>query len=650
MTVATFMDFDDKLPDHQEMLRRGDLLAHDPETMGADSTMFISHQWSSHAHADETGTQLKTLQAIFRRLRRGDIGQVERDWKYQLVSKGNEVVTAKEWKARLPKMYLWIDFCCIPQMMIPLTEALVLGGGLESPRAGVAEAGNSRRTPPTESALKAQESFRHVAAAAKGEMLRTGNSNPGARPSFADPQFRKLHAEAISKDTDRRETKSERGTLIDGDHSAACTPQQTSKSGLDRNGSFVTSFIKLRAEAISTAEKAAIAKAKANDTAGSESTSDHRHATAGMEGWEIFNKIMLNKAVQSIPAYIERSCFIVALVPPCIHSDRDGEVCDQSSWRGRGWCRVEYLGASLVRSDVPVMLVEDPRATPSFVMPQDALSLPPGTGTYTCCARSHDFGGGPGTALCDRYSVATVLSSMIDIKVDHLWRVGKSFDARVFTALKPRFMRGLPNPAEVEKEEDAERAEIETGGESKSGKDSTGEENSKTSKTGSTRSLAKARKLFRWRDDATEAAESARTGVGLLFWCSLNDSVEAVLELAKELPHSKEATNALHIHRPGKSFFLKCGQAAWCRSSGGFTETNEPTRDASNDPGCVARPRTTHLPLHLPPTFITPTLFHRFVRVVCERLFGVICRGGLRELACGGNSLGDGRRPYGYCD
>jgi hypothetical protein len=566
MTVATFMEFGDKLPDHQEMLRRGDLLAHDPETMGADSTMFISHQWSSHAHADETGTQLRTLQAIFRRLRRGDIEQVERDWKYQLVSKGNEVVTAKEWKARLPHMYLWIDFCCIPQMMIPLTEELVLGGDLESPRgAGVAGARNimvAAPSPlnPTESALKARESFRHVAAAAKGEMLRTDNSNPGARSSSAGPQFRKLHAEAISKDADLRETKSERGSsATDEDHSAECTPQQISKSGLDRNGTFITSFNKLRSEAISTAERAAVAKAEANDMAGSESTSDHRHATADMEGWEIFNKIMLNKAVQSIPAYIERSCLIVALVPPCIHSDRDGEVCNQSSWRGRGWCRVEYLGASLVRSDVPVMLVEDPRATPSFVMPQDALSLPPGTGTYTCCSRSHDFGGGPGTALCDRHSVATVLSSMIDSKVNFLWRVGKSFDARVFTALKPRFMRGLPNPADVEKEEeDAERAETETGGESKkSGKGSTGEENSKPSKIRSTCSLAKARKLFRWRDDATEAAESDRTGVGLLFWCSLNDSVEAVRKLAKDLPHSKEATNALHIHRALVRVFIK---------------------------------------------------------------------------------------------
>jgi ankyrin repeat protein len=65
-----------------------------------------------------------------------------------------------------------------------------------------------------------------------------------------------------------------------------------------------------------------------------------------------------------------------------------------------------------------------------------------------------------------------------------------------------------------------------------------------------------ARELFRWRDDETETTETKRTGIGLLFWCSLNDNVEAVLELAKEAAANKngrgrnESHNALRIHRP----------------------------------------------------------------------------------------------------
>ena len=112
-------------------------------------------------------------------------------------------------------------------------------------------------------------------------------------------------------------------------------------------------------------------------------TTDHRHVSPDTEAWKKINKIMLAKAVQSIPAYIERSSLVVVLVPPCKHADRDEEICDQSSWRGRGWCRVEYLGAALVRSEVSVMLVEDAITTPAFVFPFDGLQLPPGHGTYT---------------------------------------------------------------------------------------------------------------------------------------------------------------------------------------------------------------------------------------------------------------------------
>ena len=43
MPVATFLEFDGLLPDHQTLLQRGDLVPHDPDTM-KDLTLFISHQ------------------------------------------------------------------------------------------------------------------------------------------------------------------------------------------------------------------------------------------------------------------------------------------------------------------------------------------------------------------------------------------------------------------------------------------------------------------------------------------------------------------------------------------------------------------------------------------------------------------------------
>ena len=145
-----------------------------------------------------------------------------------------------------------------------------------------------------------------------------------------------------------------------------------------------------------------------------------------------------------------------------------------------------------------------------------------------------------------------MLGTMIDDKVDHLWSVNKVFDMRVFAGLKHYLMRGLPGE-EVRGSEDehgdgsGEGGKCEIVGETKDGKE------------GRQYGLAAARALFRWRDDATEAAETKRTGVGLLFWCSMSDNVEAVRELAREAAaqqgggsgdhRSNETNNILRIHR-----------------------------------------------------------------------------------------------------
>ena len=170
---------------------------------------------------------------------------------------------------------------------------------------------------------------------------------------------------------------------------------------------------------------------------------------------------------QSIPAYIERSALMIILVPTCEHVDRTAELCDYSSWRRRGWCRLELMGSQLSRSQLRVMLCNGGLALPELITPVDIVHLSPGMGDYTCCARKHgepglwssvvavvacegvsvcrvsvtnpccihlhpsipclshaDFGDGPGTASCDLLAVESVLSTMIDAKVEHLFTLG----------------------------------------------------------------------------------------------------------------------------------------------------------------------------------------------------------------------------------
>ena len=182
-----------------------------------------------------------------------------------------------------------------------------------------------------------------------------------------------------------------------------------------------------------------------------------------------------------------------------------------------------------------------------------------------------------------------MLSTMIDDKIDYLWSMGKTFDARVFTALRPWLMRGLPTSEEIDREQAAtsEEEKGESKAESESGKNAMmkvvnaavneggdaakavneggggkkavsegGDEGGSCTSGDGKNGIAAARALFRWRDDATEAEETKRTGMGLLVWSSLNNNLGAVLELAEEAAANKsegssnEPNNALRVHRP----------------------------------------------------------------------------------------------------
>ena len=80
---------------------------------------------------------------------------------------------------------------------------------------------------------------------------------------------------------------------------------------------------------------------------------------------------------------------MIILVPTCEHVDRTAELCDYSSWRRRGWCRLELMGSQLSRSQLRVMLCNGGLAQPELLTPIDIIHLLPGMGDYTCCARNH---------------------------------------------------------------------------------------------------------------------------------------------------------------------------------------------------------------------------------------------------------------------
>jgi len=77
--------------------------------------IFVSHEWLGFEHPDPSGEQFATLQCILKRLMDGRIAKVESHWIEQVGLKHKEAVTAAEWKATLPHMFVWFDYWSVPQ-------------------------------------------------------------------------------------------------------------------------------------------------------------------------------------------------------------------------------------------------------------------------------------------------------------------------------------------------------------------------------------------------------------------------------------------------------------------------------------------------------------------------------------------------------
>ena len=92
-----------------------------------------------------------------------------------------------------------------------------------------------------------------------------------------------------------------------------------------------------------------------------------------------------SRAIRSIPAYMERSDFILILVPSLHHSDRKVPTCYRT-WRRRGWCLLELYAAAMARdSSNPPLLVRSERGTPMWMSPVETLKLSIGMADFTCC-------------------------------------------------------------------------------------------------------------------------------------------------------------------------------------------------------------------------------------------------------------------------
>ena len=156
----------------------------------------------------------------------------------------------------------------------------------------------------------------------------------------------------------------------------------------------------------------------------------------------------LMMAVNSIPAYVERCSHFFAVTPTVQHLNVKDMTCDYGSWLRRGWCRVEMFSLLLERfNDLPVIVVKGGEASPYMIAGHATLARPPGCGEFTCCTRNHLRKMENGTVramTCDKVKITPLIWKMLHVRIQHLLSIGQLDEFRIWAALVPLFMRGLP--------------------------------------------------------------------------------------------------------------------------------------------------------------------------------------------------------------
>ena len=109
ISVPDFLKMTEWQP-HQDLKASGKV-----KEMGDKAeVLFCSHQWCSFTHPDPNGDQLRALQTQIRNLMKGKT-KTKSNFMLDAVYSYPMLTTGKEWKQRLPNMYIWLDYLSIPQ-------------------------------------------------------------------------------------------------------------------------------------------------------------------------------------------------------------------------------------------------------------------------------------------------------------------------------------------------------------------------------------------------------------------------------------------------------------------------------------------------------------------------------------------------------
>ncbi|CAE7388613.1 ANKRD44, partial [Symbiodinium sp. KB8] len=132
-------------------------------------------------------------------------------------------------------------------------------------------------------------------------------------------------------------------------------------------------------------------------------------------------------AIHSIPAYIARCEFFIALCP-VLDCPFEGKVLTAATWSRRGWCRLERAARELSPKSMWILI----QSATSIEAVGTVLSFPSGT------VGEGDFG-----IAEDRQKLASVMRKILMQKLNHCLRVGDLPGFRRHFNLQTVYLRGL---------------------------------------------------------------------------------------------------------------------------------------------------------------------------------------------------------------
>lgn len=230
----------------------------------------------------------------------------------------------------------------------------------------------------------------------------------------------------------------------------------------------------------------------------------------------------LKHAVESIPAYIERTALLLILVPNCMHLDRH-EACSFATWRARGWCRLELQAALLKCGQIRIMVSPGPEATPYFIFPLDANQLVCGHGDFTCCQRKHLINGA--IIECDKAKVRRILEEMFESKQHHLEVTGNHHQQCWIGSMKHWVLMELPEDGWAHltaQQRDEHKHNLH--------REDAAKDLSQQHEPQDVIELLRQR--LKWQPD--DEANAKKSGHSLLFYAALSNDVEAVRLLLQQ--------------------------------------------------------------------------------------------------------------------